>query len=144
MPNDVDVDERTTKSVVTVNSAQGESLEIMIRAQGANPTFVFASKWGSTSATLRKSTDFPGHPKQQYDWNHVGPGQNPSGPQDTRALGTPESTTVHFTFLAVTQYDLLVSHRDANGAEIEVVKDITYKPKKPTASYDELLKIKWQ
>ena len=143
MTNDVDVDERTTKSVVTMNSEQGESLEITIKAEGANPTFVFASRCGSASATLRESREFPGHPKQQYDWHHVGPNQAPSGPQDTRALGTPESTTVHFTFLAVTQYDLLVSHKDAHGTEIELVKDITYKPKKPTASYDELLKIKW-
>jgi len=144
MPNDVNVDERTTKSVINVKSAQGECLEITINAQGANPTFVFASKGGGASAVLRKSTDFPGHPKQRYHWKHVGPAQNPSGPKDTQALGTPESTTVHFTFLAVTQYDLLVSHKDANDTEIELVKDITYKPKKPTASYDELLKIKWQ
>src|SRR5437867_8731591 len=81
----------------------------------------FASKCNSSAATLRQSTDFSGHPKQQYEWKHMGPNQNPPGPQDTPALGTPESTTVHFTFLAVTQYDLLVSHNYASDTEVELV-----------------------
>src|SRR5437867_9487032 len=44
MSNHVDVDERTTKSVVTIKSAQGESLEITVNARGANQTFVFCQQ----------------------------------------------------------------------------------------------------
>ena len=143
MPSDVDVDELTTMAVVTLSNTAGEFLEFTVKAQGPNPTFVFASKCGATSAVLRKSVDFPGHPRQEYEWNHFGPSHS-APPPDTQALGTPESTTLHFTFLGVTEYNLLVTHRDANGAKIELVKDITYKPKKPTATYDELLKVKCQ
>ena len=140
---DVTIDERTTLTAVTVDASNGESLSWRVAAQGAQPVFALAQKGEGNAVAVRRSDDFPGHPKGDYQWQVVGPGKPAPNPMDVSAGVPVERYGLRFGFIAAIGYVLLVRQEAKDGSLRQVVKDITYSAEEPTATYQEFLKVTW-
>lgn len=120
---------REYDGAVKVRVSQGEYLYFRLTVKGAEAIFTFACKH---KARLSEH-QFPGHPKQVYEWTWS-KGQDESDQQmDMYALG--------MSFMTAVRYTLSVEHRDVNDAMIDLLKDIDYESNHPTDSYTETLRV---
>jgi hypothetical protein len=124
---------RTVRSytpAVKVLLSQGEYLSYRLTVSGAVPEFSFSC----SHRTLRSATDFPGHPKQVYEWTW---GQDPSDKDaDDDIYG------VRMAFLTAKKYTLVVDRRRKDGSLIPpVLTDIDYESAEPTDGYQEDLHV---
>ena len=90
-------------SVVKVSPGAGQFLHFILDAGGPIPIFTFAS---SVKGILYEASDFSGHPKTRYEWDHL---KNPSDIQQMEEL---ESRLAFFTN---TNYTLTVELHDGAG-----------------------------
>jgi len=120
---------REYDGAVKVRVSQGEYLYFRLTVKGAEGIFTFACKH---KARLSEH-QFAGHPKQVYEWTWS-KGQDESDlKMDMYALG--------MSFMTAIRYTLLVEHRDANDAMIDLLKDIDYESDHPTDNYTETLRV---
>jgi hypothetical protein len=66
--------------VVKVATSKSAYLHFTVDAGGPIPIFTFAS---SAKGVLYEASDFPGHPKTKYEWDHL---KNPSDIQQLEEL----------------------------------------------------------
>lgn len=100
--------------VVRINPKKGEYLHFRLDAAGPVPIFAFSS---SVTGTLRKATDFPGHPKKLYEWEHL---KNPSVIQRRELL----DLLMAFTTSAV--YNYFVEIRKSDDTSLKTVLDVKF------------------
>jgi hypothetical protein len=99
--------------VVKVATSKGEYLHFTVDAGGPISIFTFAS---SAKGVLYEASDFPGHPKTKYEWDHL---KNPSDIQQLEEL------EVRHAFLTNAKYTYTVDLNDAAG-NTTVVLQIDY------------------
>jgi hypothetical protein len=66
--------------IIKVATGSGQYLHFTVDAGGPIPIFTFAS---SVKGVLYEASDFPGHPKTKYEWDHL---KNPSDIQQLEVL----------------------------------------------------------
>jgi hypothetical protein len=109
--------------------AAREYLHYSINAEGAEAVFTFAC----AHRFLMAANQFPGHPKQLYDWKWFSkPGDGDSS-QDIYG--------VMFGFVSAVKYTLRIEHLDATGKLIKILQDIDYESQDPTDWYREALEV---
>ena len=89
--------------VVSVRPGAGQFLHFIVNALGPIPIFTFAS---SAKGIVFEASDFPGHPKTKYEWDHL---KNPSDIQQMEEL---ESRLAFFTN---SNYTYTVELHDGGG-----------------------------
>ena len=99
--------------VVKVAPGAGQFLHFIINAVGPIPIFTFAS---SVKGILYEASDFPGHPKTKYEWDHL---KNPSDIQQMEEL---ESRLAFFTNA---RYTYIVELHDGAG-NVTTILQIDY------------------
>ena len=114
--------------VVPVATSAGEFLHFTLTAQGPTPIFSFVS---SVRGTLWEATDFPGHPKRKYEWEHL---RNPSDIQQMEVL------TLGLAFFFNADYAYKVQAMDAHGTALRTVLEISYSGSS-TDSHDESFRV---
>ncbi|MDT4952411.1 MAG: hypothetical protein QOJ02_549 [Acidobacteriota bacterium] len=121
---------RKDKAGVEVDLAKGEYLFYRLRVEGAQPLFA----WACEHRPRLKGKDFPGHPKQVYEWTWChGNTQDKDGDDDVYSVG--------MMFTAAIKYTLLVEHRKSNDQLIETLKDNDYESQNPADSFTEPLRV---
>ena len=100
--------------VVKVATSSGQYLRFTVDAGGPIPIFTFAS---STKGVLYEASDFPGHPKTKYEWDHL---KNPSDIQQLEGL------ELRLSFLTDSDYTYTVELHDPSGT-VGTVLQIAYK-----------------
>jgi hypothetical protein len=113
-----------------IDLASGEHLFYRVTAQGGVPRFV----WACEHKTRRQAQDFPGHPKQIYEWTWCRGGAHE---QD----GNDDVYGVEMRFTAATKYTLVVEHRDSDDGRIKTLKDIDYESQTPEDFFVETLRV---
>jgi hypothetical protein len=114
--------------VIPVSTSTGEFLHFALIAGGPVPIFTFVS---SVKSTLWEATDFPGHPKTLYEWEHL---RNPSDIQQMEVL------TLGLSIFSNADYTYKVQVKDKTGNPLRPVLEISYSGK-PTDSYDESFRV---
>lgn len=99
--------------VVKVATSKGQYLHFIVDAGGPIPIFTFAS---SAKGVLYEASDFPGHPKTKYEWDHL---KNPSDIQQLEEL------ELRLAFLTNAKYSYTVDLNDGAG-NTTVVLQIDY------------------
>ena len=100
-------------AAVTVSVSTGEHLHFTVDAAGPVPIFSFAS---SVKGTLQEAADFMGHPRTQYEWEHL---RNPSDIQQLELLN------LGLAFLTCPDYRYRVEVRKQAGGG-RLVIDVSY------------------
>ena len=132
MPDFGNAGKRTVRKytpTVRVAITQGEYLFYRLTVWGAEGQFSFSC----SHRTLRSAADFPGHPKQVYEWTW---GQKASDKDDDDDI-----YGVRMAFITATKYTLLVEHRRKDGSVIQLLTDIDYESTDPGDSYQEDLHV---
>jgi hypothetical protein len=111
-------------SVVPVSTSTGEFLHFSLTAGGPVPIFSFAS---SVKGTLWEASDFAGHPKTLYEWDHL------LNPSDIQQL---EELSLRIAFFSNADYTYKVQVMDRNRSQVRTALEISYKGD-PTDSYPE-------
>ena|SRR5882762_7655035 len=114
--------------VVPVATTAGQLLHFTLEAKGPGPILSFVS---SAKGTIWEATDFPGHPKNLYEWDHL---RNPSDIQQMEVL------TLGIAFFSNADYIYKVQLMDKKGAALQTVLEISYTGN-PTDSYDESFRV---
>jgi hypothetical protein len=96
--------------VVRVTTGAGQYLHFAVDAGGPVPIFTFAS---SAKGVLYEASDFPGHPKTKYEWDHL---KNPSDIQQLEEL------ELRLSFFTNANYTYTVELRDASGSVATVLQ----------------------
>jgi len=96
--------------VVPVTISTGQFLHFIIDAGGPIPIFSFAS---DVKGILYQAADIPGHPKGQYEWDHL---NNPSDVQQQEVL------VLGLLFLTNTNYTYTVQLCNAAGVVSKVMQ----------------------
>ncbi|PYX72213.1 MAG: hypothetical protein DMG78_12835 [Acidobacteria bacterium] len=99
--------------VVKVATSKGQYLHFIVDAGGPIPIFTFAS---SAKGVLYEASDFSGHPKTKYEWDHL---KNPSDIQQLDEL------ELRIAFLTNAKYTCTVDLNDDAG-NTTVVLQIDY------------------
>lgn len=120
---------REYTSSVKVRISQGQYLAFRLTVQGAEPIFTFACKH---KARLSEH-QFPGHPKQVYEWTWSKGVDESDAQNDMYAIG--------MAFITAIRYTLVVEHREADDTLVELLKDIDYESTNPADSFTETLRI---
>lgn len=97
-------------SVVQIATGAGQYLHFTVNAAGPIPIFTFAS---SVKGVLYEASDFLGHPKTTYEWEHL---KNPSDIQQLEGL------ELRFSFFTNANYTYTVDLRDASGIVATVLQ----------------------
>ena len=100
-----------------------------VTAQGAEAVFSFSCE----HQTRRSAGQFPGHPKQVYEWTWSKGGSESDAPDDVYG--------VLMSFVTATGYSLRVEHRRGDDSLIQLLKDIDYKSQVPQDSFNEPLRV---
>jgi hypothetical protein len=120
---------RTDIDTVMVHISSGESLYYKVIAKGAEAVFTFAC----AHRLLKAANQFPGHPKQTYEWKWLkNPGEGDAS-QDIYGM--------QFSFISAVKYTLRIEHRNAQDAVIQLLQDIDYESKDPKDWYQESLEV---
>lgn len=101
-----------TPNVGGVKLNAGEHLHYFLTALGAQPVFNHVCN----HRTVTEASNFPGHPKMNYEWTLS------HGELD--ALG--EDYTVTMSYFVALQYTLRIEHHRANHSLIEIASDKDY------------------
>ncbi len=96
-------------AVKVATSAQ-QFLHFTLEACGPLPIFTFAS---SVKGILYEATDFSGHPKTKYEWNHL------KTPSDIQQL---ELLELRMSFFSDANYTYCVELQDPTGSISTVLK----------------------
>ncbi|HWC77707.1 MAG TPA: hypothetical protein VG778_09600 [Blastocatellia bacterium] len=102
----------TTPNVGGVLLNPGEHLHYFLTVRGAQPVFNLSCK----HRTLKRESDFPGHPQMEYDWT-LTPRQ-----LDEQA----EDYTVAMSYFAALEYSLRIEHHGRNHSLIQVAVEKDY------------------
>lgn len=115
---------------VTVNVDDGEFLHYKLTVQGAIPVFDFACK----DRTLFDAKDFPGHPKQIYEWD--------LGKSPNKLDSNDDVYVVGMFFVGnALKYTLLVEHRLKDNTVKEVAIDADYTSQNSEDKFREILSV---
>lgn len=128
---------RTNHESATVRVGAGEYLAYKLTVKGATPIFVFAC----THNTRLSQGQFPGHPKQVYEWTWCRPTAGPAGSPDVQSDGDDDTYEVVMHFAAAVKYTLFVEQRDQNNARLRVIKDIDFESQGPEDKFPEGLDV---
>jgi hypothetical protein len=131
MPDFGNAGKRTVRKhvgAVQVKLSAGEHLAFKTTVEGAEAVFTFACE----HKARRSADEFPGHPKQVYEWTW-GKAANDSDASD-------DEYGVRMSFVSATKYTLLVEHRK-NDTVLAALKDIDYESQDPTDKFTETLRI---
>jgi hypothetical protein len=109
---------------------KGEYLRYRIHVEGANPVF----GWACKDRERRISRDFPGHPKQVYEWTWCR-----NNPQERDSNDDVYSVLMRFT--AAVKYTLVVEHLDRNDRLIATLIDADYESQDPRDSFTNPLRV---
>jgi hypothetical protein len=96
--------------VVKVATSEGQYLHFTVNAGGPIPIFTFAS---SAKGVLYEASDFPGHPRTTYEWDHF---KNSSDIQQLEEL------ELRLAFFTNANYTYTVELRDASGSIAPVLQ----------------------
>ena len=99
--------------IVKVTPSAGQFLHFVVNAGGPVPIFTFAS---SVKGILYEASDFPGHPKTTYEWDHL---KNPSDIQQLEEL------ELRLAFFTNAKYTYIVELHDAAG-NVTTILQIDY------------------
>ena len=121
---------RTSKVAVGVNLGEGQYLFYRLRVAGAQPLF----SWACEHGPRLKAADFPGHPKQVYEWTW---GRESPGLKDN----DDDVYSVGMLFTAATKYTLFVELRGRNDEPIKTLKDVDLESQAPQDSFTSALRI---
>jgi hypothetical protein len=97
-----------------VATSQSQYLHFSLTAGGPIPIFTFSS---STKSIIYEASDFPGHPKTLYEWNHL---KNPSDIQQLETLG------LLMSYFSNAQYTYKVQLCDRTANAIQTILEIQY------------------
>jgi hypothetical protein len=126
-------------SDVSVNGTAGQYLNYQLNVKGARPAFVFTCAHRQISS----ADQFAGHPMATYCWKLWKANANPE-PTDFTADAFPTDVfTVGMSFLAATEYELVIEVRDPTGSNIQTAQDIVYSSQFAEDSYIEGLTVTW-
>lgn len=114
---------------VIVSLTNDEYLHYKLTVQGAEPVFTFAC----AHRALLSETDFPGHPKQVYEWDW---GKKPA---DSDA--DDDMYVVAMSFITAVKYTLLVEYRRSDNSVKETLIDADYKSQDPNDKFREILSV---
>ena len=115
--------------VVRVNPKKGEYLHFRLEAAGPVPIFAFSS---SLTGTLRKASDFPGHPKKSYEWDHF---KNPSEIQRRELLD------LLMAFTTSEAYRYFVEICKSGGSSLKTVLDVKFTSDDPKDTASESFNV---
>lgn len=100
---------RTDKGAVLIRA--GQQINYVLTVAGATPIFTFACE----DKARKSAEDFPGHPKQTYEWSWTYPAD---------ADKADDVYVVEMSFLTALKYTLRAELRTANGNMLDVIKDL--------------------
>ncbi len=106
----------------------GEKIRYTVRVWGAEAIFVFACEHKSR----KTARDFPGHPKQEYQWEW-------NNPTDRDA--DDDTYNVEMSFFTATKYSLRAEHVTSEGALINVLKDLDAESDEPSDKYPSAIEV---
>jgi hypothetical protein len=119
-----------------VSLSNQEYLFYKLTVKGADPIFTFAC----IHRARLSEHQFPGHPKQVYEWTWSRPTSLPNVPNET--TDAPDDMYgVAMSFIAAIKYTLLVEQRDRNDQVVRVLKDIDYESNDPHDNFTESLRV---
>jgi len=105
---------RTNENGALVNVSAGEHITCELKVKGAVPLFAF----GCQHRPIWSGPDFPGHPKNLYQWEHFTQAGDADAPSDVYSLT--------LSFLGATSYTFVMRRVDAAGAPLQTLKDVDY------------------
>ncbi len=116
------------KDKLRVEIKGGESVKFNLMAKGDEAVFVF----GCEHKARQSERDFPEHPCPTYRWTW-------KCPEDEDA--TEDLYQVRMLFLTATSYTYKATHVRADGAEIEILKDLDASSSDSRDKYPSSLRI---
>lgn len=120
---------RTDVDTVLLHLSAKEYLSYKVTAEGAEAVFTLAC----AHRLLKAANQFPGHPKQSYEWNWFQNAGEGDASQDIYGM--------QFSFLSAIKYTLRIEHRNAQNAVIQLLQDIDYESQDPKDWYQESLEV---
>ena len=120
---------RYSVNAVELNNAAGEHLFFRLTAEGGQPAFAF----GCTHHNVLKADDFPGHPKEVYEWTW--------GKKKGEIDAANDLYVLALSFAGIVKYTLVVELRASDDSLKLALKDVNFESQKPTDKFRETLRV---